>query len=193
MDEVSASDGGLSKTALITRFWRERCAFIGFARRYVFDPGLAEDIFQEACLRFMRCGGRFRCYQAAASYVYRTIRTLIIDWSKQNRRLVFAGSLPEMVCEPEPEWNNRMLIEKLHEATRKLSPYDRRILSIEYFSDLPDLQTKSSCMELPISTFRYQSQRAVHRIRKLMNSKPHLAMKRQEDRKGEKSNAIAAS
>lgn len=169
MPDVSELEDALSKRALVVRFWNDRRSFVGYAGRILGNADLAQDIFQEACARFLACKARFYCYPASARYLYRTIRSLIADYHKKNRRLVFSGSLPEMVCEPEAQWHEQMLIGNLRRATRRLSSNDRKIVAAYISPDLPNLRARSQATDLPISTFRYQAQRALGRVRKLMN------------------------
>lgn len=192
MPEVSELNGGPSKAALVTQFWRERQTLIGFARKYVYDPDIGEEVFQEGCLRFLRSDTRFKDYLPAAAYLYKIMKSVIIDRHKKNRRLVFPGTLPEMVCEPEPEWHKQLLLEKIERASCLLSGYDRQLIGDCVSSDFSSLKSQSRAYGLPMSTYRYQTQKAFKRLRKLINSKRRLIQKC-ESRKGERFNETAAS
>jgi DNA-directed RNA polymerase specialized sigma24 family protein len=172
--DLSEMEDALSKRALVVRFWDDRRSFVGYASRTVWDADLAQDIFQEACARFLASKATFFCYEASAKYFYRIIRSLVVDYHKRNRRLLFPGLLPEMVCEPETQWQEDLIIGKLCTATRRLSSDDQRIVAAYICPDLPNLRARSRAVDLPISTFRYQAQRALGRIRKLMNKRTRL-------------------
>ena len=192
MPDESEPGSVLSKHALVVRFWDDRRSFLGHAYRSLYDHDRSLDIFQEACARFLASNADFHCYEAAASYLHRIIRSLIVDWRRKNQWLLFPGALPEMVCELESKWNDQILFGKLRKATRMLSGKDQKVLAAYASADLPNLTARSRAVNLPISTFRYQAKRAVRRVRKLMNIKPVPGIGFHST-KGEQSHELASS
>ena len=181
----------LSKNALINLFWSQRRGFLGYTNRFTRDHQKIEDIFQEACLRFLASKAIFYRREAAAKYIYKTIRSLIIDAYRKDRKLVFSDCLPEMIHEPEAQWQDRMVVGRVLKALQSLSPHERQLVAVHLSSDLPDLGRKSRFLNLPPSTYRYQVQRAFRCIRKLMNRKLGQVEKSRPKRIGGKTNEIA--
>jgi RNA polymerase sigma factor (sigma-70 family) len=159
----------MSKDELVGRFWVERNAFLGYIHRFAFDRGAAEDIFQEACLKFLTSPASFNSFPFAAKYLYRIIFTLSIAHLKSQRRLIYSEKLPEMVCEPEPQWQKEILIKRLHEAAGDLSSRDRQLLAVHL---IPGFHLRDKClmMRLPSSTYRYQVGRVISKLRKRLTT-----------------------
>jgi RNA polymerase sigma factor (sigma-70 family) len=162
----------LSKDQLIGQFCSHANSFIGYAFRFTHDRDMARDFFQEACLRFLTVSATFRAYPLAAQYICRTIFTLAMENLKKQSRLVFVDRLPEMVCEPEIEWQREMMFEKFREVTETLPLRDSRLLMIHMLPGIR-LREKSKLMGLPTSTYRYQVSRVISKLRKRLTTVKH--------------------
>src|SRR5688572_16762452 len=152
MQENESQTTALSKSELILQFRKERRIFLGRLRRGVFDSDAREDIFQEACLRFLASKASFHCPQAAAKYLQLILRSLAVDHLKDRARLKFCAHLPESVCEVQAEWHTRMLIDRLRQESQRLSPTDRQLLATLLDPHQTCLRDRCRSMNLPSST-----------------------------------------
>lgn len=156
------------KAELVDRFWSQRSAILGYIHNFVFNQDEMEDIFQEACLKFLRSPGKFRAFPPAARYLYRIIFTTIISRRRKDRRLLITDRLPEMICEPEPQWLRDLMIQKLRTVVGELSSRDRQLLDVHMIPE-SRIRECSEMAGLPTYTYRYQLKGVISKLRKRMN------------------------
>ena len=132
-DKTTSVGEGLSKPELVLEFWAFRPRFLARIRQRVWSNACAEDIFQEACLKFLASEAVFVYPQAGTRYFCRVLRSLIADHFDRGRRLEYRESVPEPSWDPWPEQEQRRLAELVCEASRRLPAKDRRSLAA-YFS-----------------------------------------------------------
>lgn len=166
MSETQREAGSpIPKEELIARFWRERAAILGHIWNLVHRWEASEDIFQQACLKFLASPATFTCFLTAAKYFHKTILSLVIDKQQRDSRFVDSDQLPELVCEPEPEWQRQLTAQKVQEAMGLLSSRDQQLLTV-YLLPGFDMKEASSLLDMPARTYRYQLRKAFSRLRK---------------------------
>ncbi|MDA2925666.1 sigma-70 family RNA polymerase sigma factor [Acidobacteria bacterium AH-259-G07] len=161
----------LSKSALVTEFWNGRKKFFGYIRRYIYDREEEQDIFQHACLKFLAAEALFDHPRVAESYFYHTLRTLSIDHIRKARRLIFPETLPDIPYNPQPDWDRRILMERVYKVSEQLSPKDRQVLEIYLDPDLRRLKDKCKAMNRSPGTVRYHIKKLVNHLRKNLQEK----------------------
>jgi RNA polymerase sigma factor (sigma-70 family) len=155
----------LSKNDLVQRFYAERYVFLRYIHRFAFKRDVAEEVFQEACLRFLTSPASFQSFPFAASYLYRIIFSIAIALQQRQKRILFIRDPPELVCEAEPQWHQELIIEKLDKAIGCLSLRERQLLDV-YLSPQLKCRQKSKLLNLPPSTYVYQIGRVIAKLRK---------------------------
>ena len=162
----STSEGeGLSKSDLILQIWAYRPWYMGRIRRWIFNQETAEDIFQDACLKFMSSGAVFVMPQAGTRYFCRILQNLIFEHAKRAARLEYRESLPELVCDPQGGWERDMLLDQVAEAVRHLPADDQRLLTVYLNPECGRLKDKCKILGLPNSTMRYQFKGILGKLR----------------------------
>ena len=127
-------DRGLSKPELVLEFWAFRSRFLGYIRQRV-SNGCAEDMFQEACVKFLASEAVFVYPQAGTRYFCRILRSLIADHFDRGRRLEYRENVPEPSWDPWPEEEEQQLTERVCEVFGRLSAKDRRSLATYFNPD----------------------------------------------------------
>lgn len=162
---------GLPKSDLLLQFWAYRRYFLWRIQRRIFCPETAEDIFQEACIRFMTSGAVFPHPQHATRYFCRVIQSLIVEHAKRAIRLEYRAVLPELCCDPEAEWDQSMLLKSVNDAVEHLSTKDQHLLEVYLDPELGRLRDKCKILGLPNSTMRYRYQRITGKLRGMIEEK----------------------
>ena len=75
-----------------------------FIRRVLRDESLAEDVFQETCMRVLKNAGRFDPRSRFRTWLYTVAHNLCMDELRRRRRRMSipAGALPEPPPAPDP-------------------------------------------------------------------------------------------
>jgi RNA polymerase sigma factor (sigma-70 family) len=141
---------------------------MGRIRRWIFNQETAEDIFQEACLKFMSSGAVFVMPQAGTMYFCRILQNLIFEHAKRSARLEYRENLPEMVCDPQGGWERDMLLDQVAEAVRHLPADDQRLLADYLNAGHGSLKEIGKALHLPSSTMRYRRSRIIRRLRAMV-------------------------
>jgi RNA polymerase sigma factor (sigma-70 family) len=158
---------GLSKTDLLNDFLKFRPYFFGQIHKMISDHDTAEDIFQEACLKFLGSAAVFKYPQAGTKYFSLIIRSLALQHLQSGHRLEYRSSLPEAICEPEREWDRRILLDRVSEVIGRLPAKDQHLLDM-YFTTNLRLQDKCKALHLPNSTMRHRAGKTIVKIRKMV-------------------------
>ena len=138
-DKNASVDTGLSKSELVLEFWAFRHRFLGRIRRRV-SNGCAEDIFQDACVRFLASNAVFVYPQHGTRYFLKILRSLIADHFERGRRLEYRESVPEPSWDPWPKQEKQQLAERVWKAFGRLPSKDQHSLAA-YFS--PDAAART--------------------------------------------------
>jgi RNA polymerase sigma factor (sigma-70 family) len=165
--EITSKGGGLSKIGLLSEFWNFRRCFLWRIRRLIRNPAAAEDIFQEACLRFLSSPAVFKHPEAGTRYFCVTLRSLTMQHFKRARRLEYREELPELICDPQAVWDRNILLDRISQAIARLPAKDRDLLDM-FFEPSLTLEDKCEALQLPNSTMRYQAKRTIAKVRKMV-------------------------
>ncbi len=79
LPQYASPDAAVSKTSMLLEFWRYRAWFLGRICQKIFSREMAEDIFQEACLKFLCADVSFLYAQKANRYFCKIIDSLVVD------------------------------------------------------------------------------------------------------------------
>ena len=80
--------------------------FLGYIRRRISDPDLAEDILQDSLLRAMRAAPELRDEERIVPWFYRVLQNAIVDAYRHRgveRAHLVGGEIPEIAAEPEDD------------------------------------------------------------------------------------------
>jgi DNA-directed RNA polymerase specialized sigma24 family protein len=149
----------------VLEFWTFRPGFL----RYISQRGsngCAEDIFQEACAKFLASNAVFVHPQPATRYFCRIIQSLIVDHFKRSARLQYGGSVSEPSWDPWPAAEERQLAELVHEAVGQLSEKDRRSLDAYFGADAAGGGSGHSRRNM-----RYRARKAVRKLQTMVGEK----------------------
>jgi RNA polymerase sigma factor (sigma-70 family) len=163
----TSKGGGLSKISILNEFCNFRHFFLKRIYRKIFSHETAEDIFQEACLKFLVSPAVFEYPQAATKYFCLILRSLILGHLSSGRWIEYRSDLPELVCEPQRAWERDILLDRVSEAIGTLPVKDQRLLTA-YFGSNQRLKDKCKALHLPNSTMRYQVGKAIAKVRKMV-------------------------
>jgi RNA polymerase sigma factor (sigma-70 family) len=159
---------GLSKSELVLQIWAYRPWYMGRIRRRIFSQETAEDIFQEACVKFMTSEAVFQRPQAGTKYFCRILQNLIFEQGRGAARLQYRESLPEMICDPQDEWNRGMLLRRVYNAVQQLPDRDQRLLEEYLDADYGDMKELCRALRIPGSTMRYRISRIFRELRAMV-------------------------
>ena len=143
-DKTTSVGEGLSKPELVLEFWAFRPRFLARIRQRVWSNACAEDIFQEACLKFLASEAVFVYPQAGTRYFCRILRSLIADHFERAWRLEYRENVPEPSWDPWPEEEERQLTERVCEAFGRLASKDQHSLAAYFSPDADGHEPKRS-------------------------------------------------
>ncbi|MCG8355683.1 MAG: sigma-70 family RNA polymerase sigma factor [Kiloniellales bacterium] len=120
-------------------FATHRGALIDYANGIVGDRAQAEDLVQEAFLRFATAKDKPQVERPAA-YLYRIVRNLAIDWVRQRAREQRRQAeepawwmLPDVARTPEQELLHRQDLARIAAVLAELSPEARLAVEMHRF------------------------------------------------------------
>jgi DNA-directed RNA polymerase specialized sigma24 family protein len=112
---INASAGEvLSKPELLLEFWSYRRFFLMRIHRFISSHDTAEDIFQDACIRFLDSPAVFHHPQKGNRYFCRILHSLIVEHIARQKRVQYRETLPEICCDPRAQWNTKLLLDEVH-------------------------------------------------------------------------------
>lgn len=166
-DESTPRREGLSKPDLLVQFSAFRPRFLRRIRRLVPGREDADDVFQTACLKFLRSPAAFRYPEAATRYFCKILRSLALDRVTSRRRLELRDVLPERPCDPWADRERERLLELLAASIARLPAQDREIIAV--YLDRHDDYIREQCtvFGVPRGTARYRMGRAIRRLREI--------------------------
>lgn len=129
-------------TAKLAIFLEQRPALVEYATQIVRDRTRAEDVVQEAFIRFVPDDATTDApVQQPIAYLYRIVHNLALDWTKrrsmENRHQSGAPiwwTQPEVPRTPEQELMHRRQIERIEVVLADLRPEARLALEMHRFS-----------------------------------------------------------
>ncbi len=98
MEGVSSADPTLAL------YLKHRGSLVNYANGIVRDRAGAEDVVQEAYLRFSSASSDERLISSPVSYLYRIVRNLALDWVNRTSETTSTGQVPalEQVAQEGP-------------------------------------------------------------------------------------------
>lgn len=82
-------------------YLKHRGSLVNYANGIVRDRAGAEDVVQEAYLRFSSAGSDARPIASPVSYLYRIVRNLALDWVNRTSETVSTGQSPGLEQVPQ--------------------------------------------------------------------------------------------
>lgn len=86
------------------RLLNARAQFLGYIRKRIEDPDLAEDILQDSLLRAIRAAPELRDEERLIPWFYRVLQNAIVDAYRRRgveQARIVATEIPEIAAEPE--------------------------------------------------------------------------------------------
>lgn len=155
---ISAVSCVITTTGLTALYADHRGELVGYAGRILGDFGRAEEVVQEAFIRFAASADS-TVIEEPLAYLYRTVRNLCLDSKRgterdRRRDLLLADALSDLEglrdTGPTPETFavSRQELRRLQEALAELPERMRRALELHRFAELP---VKQVARELGVS------------------------------------------
>ena len=142
-------------------FDAEAASLTRLARFYVDDKTAAEDLVQEAFIRFARHSGRLREHHRAAAY----LRSIVINLARDHNRRGFVSWRHRPPAQPdapsaEETAEDRAERAAVVSALRALPRRQRDCLTLRYFYDMPVAQVAAT-LGLSVNTVKTHLQRGL--------------------------------
>ena len=145
-------------TGLAALYADHRGELVGYAQRILGDVGRAEEVVQEAFIRFSASAETTEI-EDPLPYLYRTVRNLCLDTKRgaardDRRNQLLADAMGELEglrdtgCTPEAQAVSRQELRRLQDALAELPARMRRALELHRFSELT---VKQVAAELGVS------------------------------------------
>ena len=165
--EVAASPAGLGDVAgsepvdVAALFDAEAASLTRLARFYVDDKTAAEDLVQEAFIRFARHQGRIRDPERAAAY----LRSIVINLARDHNRRGFVSWRHRPPAQPDAPSaaetaEARAERAAVVDALRALPRRQRDCLTLRYYYDMPVAQIAQT-LGLSVNTVKTHLQRGL--------------------------------
>jgi RNA polymerase sigma-70 factor (ECF subfamily) len=190
-DELLRAVGEGEVQAIALVYQRHGAKMVSFARRYVNDPGSAEDVVAELLGRWLERPPRIRDADRIGAFLATSVYHAAIDWIRQERLAhgspprgeggvaVEAGRVKALITDPGGEPTRESLRSRLASALDQLSPADRLLLEGHYGQTL----TPSESMQL-LGINRAAFDQRLHRARTRLAQR--LAAEEPAAREGER-------
>ena len=146
---------------------RHSRSLFNFIRRLLRDESLAEDVFQETCMRVLNNAGRFDPRSRFRTWLYTVAHNLCMDELRRRRRRMSipAGELPRPTPEPDP---HERLVEG--ESTRRLlgglKPELRSVVVLRVLHGYSQEET-ARIVGAPVGTVKSRLHHALKRLRQM--------------------------
>jgi RNA polymerase sigma-70 factor (ECF subfamily) len=178
-EEMTASDTALvrqlatepSGDGLRTLYRRYSGELYGFACNALGDPGLAEEVVQDAFTSVWRNADRFDPARASfRTWLYALTRNRIVDLRRRaaaRPRVADAGESEELAALDEA-LELAALRWQIGAALGKLSPEHREVIRLAHFESL-SLREVSNALGLPLGTVKSRSYYALRHLRLVLD------------------------
>jgi RNA polymerase sigma factor (sigma-70 family) len=128
-----------SEEGIEGRLLDARDQFLGYIRKRIDDPELAEDILQDSLLRAIRAAPELRDEERLIPWFYRVLQNAIVDAYRRRgveRERVVASEVPDIAAEPEDDSELCRCFESLIPGLK--SEYGDLIEAVELGGESPD-------------------------------------------------------
>ncbi|WP_392542544.1 RNA polymerase sigma factor [Oryzobacter telluris] len=158
-DALAVSTAGAPDLAVL--FDAEAASLTRLARFYVDDTTAAEDLVQEAFIRFARSSGRLRDQDRAAAY----LRSIVINLARDHNRRGFVSWRHRPPAHPDAPSAAETAEERAErlavvEALRALPRRQRDCVTLRYYYDMPVAEIAST-LGLSTNTVKTHLQRGL--------------------------------
>lgn len=126
-------------TPVETRLLDARDQFLGYIRKRISDPDLAEDILQDSLLRAIKAAPDLRCEERLIPWFYRVLQNAIVDAYRRQgveQAHVVHADVPEVASEPEDDSELCACFERLVPALK--GEYADLIRAVELGDEAPE-------------------------------------------------------
>lgn len=138
-----------------------------FIRRLLRDESLAEDTFQETCMRVVRNAGRFDPQTRFRTWLYTVAHNLCMDELRRRRRRMSipAGELPGPLPAPDP--HERLVEgETAHRLLGGLRPEHRAVVVLRVLHGYSQEET-ARIVGAPVGTVKSRLHSALKQLRRM--------------------------
>ena len=138
-----------------------------FIRRLLRDESLAEDVFQETCMRVFKNAGRFDPRARFRTWLYTVAHNLSMDELRRRRRRMSipAGELPRPTPEPDP--HERLVEgESAQRLLGGLNPELRAVVVLRVLHGYSQEET-ARIVGAPVGTVKSRLHHALKRLRQM--------------------------
>ena len=159
---------------------------INFLLRFVGEPHVAEDLFQETFVRVVRSLHDFRPQASLTTWIYTIARNLALDWLKSKRRhreqaldaatageggrlIYFKDLLHAAAPGPGTRAEAGEEERRLTEAIGRLSPAKREAVTLRIFAGLPYAEV-ARITGAPVGTVKFRIHEAVRELGKMLGA-----------------------
>lgn len=149
----------------------------GLLYRMTGSPADAEDLLQEAFIKMLRALPAYREDGRFEPWLFSIAANLARDWLRRQSRMAVAAAAgsqndPETAAvSDQPAVEHRLLAtedaDQLQQALADLSPAEREVLTLRFFSDLP-FKEIAALLKVPLGTALARAHRALKHLREKM-------------------------
>jgi RNA polymerase sigma-70 factor (ECF subfamily) len=128
-----------SGSGIDERLLYARAEFLGYIRKRIEDPELAEDILQDSLLKAIRSAPNLRDEERLIPWFYRVLQNAIVDAYRRRgveRERVVVAEVPDIAAEPENDAELCRCFERLIPGLK--SDYADLIQAVELGGESPD-------------------------------------------------------
>ena len=149
-----------------------RAQFLGFLKKRIFSPDVAEDLLQNAFVKSIEKSGDIKDEESIVAWFYRVLRNSVVDYYRQSGRTnqELSGILADLdsLGKAAPEADNEVC-QCVHPLLENLKPEYREALTTIDLSDgsLADLASRAGITEGNAAV-------RVHRAREAMRKQVQL-------------------
>lgn len=137
-----------------------------FIRRLLRDESLAEDVFQETCMRVLKHAGRFDPRSRFRTWLYTVAHNLCMDELRQRRRRM---SIPAWAVEPAaraPDPGDQLEGESAQRLLGGLKPELRAVVVLRVLHGYSQEET-ARIVGAPVGTVKSRLHHALKKLRRM--------------------------